>query len=496
MVDLDSIKIAPEVLNLIPKATALELLVLPLKVERDCAVVAVRDNHDPKLLQDISFFLGKRVEPELVETEILQAAIRRFYGISNLEVHRTSVSQQPEFHSVSEEASTAASVPTDGSVVNLVNRIISDAIRMHASDIHIESYERLLRVRFRLDGALHEVIKPPPEIARALVSRLKVMADLDISEKRRPQDGRIRVKESDRTIDIRVSTLPTDFGEKIVLRILDKSQLQLDLCKLGFEERELRLFQRTLKLPYGMVLVTGPTGSGKTTTLYAALNYINDPEINITTIEDPIEYNLKGVNQTHVRPDIDLTFASALRSILRQDPDVIMLGEVRDGETAEIAVRAALTGHLVFSTLHTNDAASAITRLIDMGVEPFLVASSIKMILAQRLLRKLCDHCKVPARPSNEEVEILKLASQDAMNIHRKNGCAECHNSGYSGRTAIYEVLSITNDLSDRITHGAGSAEIRQKAQADGMTTLRDSAIQKAARGETTLEEVIHETAC
>jgi type IV pilus assembly protein PilB len=294
-------------------------------------------------------------------------------------------------------------------------------------------------------------------------------------------------------IDIRVSSLPTDYGEKVVLRILDKSQLQLDLGKLGFEEGDLKQFLQAIRLPYGMILVTGPTGSGKTTTLYAALNHINSPEINITTIEDPIEYNLSGINQTHVRADIGLTFAAALRSILRQDPNVIMVGEIRDGETAEIAIRAALTGHLVFSTLHTNDAPSAITRLIDMGVEPFLVASSVRMILAQRLLRRLCEECKTPLGITREEKDNL-CEIECGTEYYSSRGCTECHNSGYRGRTAVYEVMSIQNGLSDMIARSSTASELRTQARVNGMSTLREAALNKARRGQTSLAEVLRET--
>ena len=401
---------------------------------------------------------------------------------------------------------SAAGQDSAGSVVSLANRIIADAIRMKASDIHIEPYEKSTRVRYRIDGILHEVMSPSPDQTRPLISRLKIMADLDIAEKRRPQDGRIRVKsdspasvtgnhnEEERTIDIRVSSLPTDFGEKIVLRILDKSQLQLDLGKLGFEENHLAEFRKTIRLPYGMILVTGPTGSGKTTTLYAALNDINRPEINITTIEDPIEYNLKGINQTHVRADIGVTFAAALRSILRQDPNVIMVGEIRDAETAEIAIRAALTGHLVLSTLHTNDAPSAVTRLIDMGIEPFLVASSIKMILAQRLLRRLCGRCKKELNPDKDILNELGIKSPEHAAFYGPRGCSECSSFGYRGRTAVYEVLKIHNGFVEMITHGATAPQLREAASKEGMMTLRRAALEKAMRGETSLDEVIRET--
>ena len=444
MVNLQSITIDPEVLKLLPKTAALEMTVLPLRIEGNTIVVALAEDYQRELVSDLEFLFGKRVRVETYPIDILLEAIQKQYGITDLEAKKSMGSGSSEFISVKEEE-RRVEFASDGSVVGLVNRLITDAISMGASDIHVEPYERLLRVRYRIDGVLHEVVQPPIDKTKPIISRLKIMADLDIAEKRRPQDGRIRVRQNDRTIDIRVSTLPTDFGEKVVLRILDKSQLQLDLNKLGFEENDLRLFQRTVKLPYGMILVTGPTGSGKTTTLYAALNYINRPDINITTIEDPIEYNLPGINQTHVRTDIGVTFAAALRSILRQDPNVIMVGEIRDGETAEIAIRAALTGHLVFSTLHTNDAPSAITRLIDMGVEPFLVASSVKMILAQRLLRRLCDKCRKPVKPTLEEAEELILGKSISKEYYKPVGCPACNKFGYKGRMAVYEVLPIQN---------------------------------------------------
>ncbi|MGD0339103.1 MAG: GspE/PulE family protein [Bacteroidota bacterium] len=499
MVDIDSLKIPPEVLGLIPKTTAVELCALPLRVENDTAVVALPEGYDPQILTDLAFLLGKKIVVEIIQSSILYSAIQKHYGITTGEMkahhHPSREFHSSEFVSVREEEKEIEA-SADGSAVTLVNRIITDAIHMGASDIHIEPYERTMRVRYRLDGVLHEVMQPSPSQVKPLISRLKIMADLDIAEKRRPQDGRIRVKQGDRVIDIRVSSLPTDFGEKIVLRILDKSQVQLDLTKLGFEPTDLKLFQRTIRLPYGMILVTGPTGSGKTTTLYAALNYINRPEINITTIEDPIEYNLHGINQTHVRSDIGLTFAATLRSILRQDPNVIMLGEIRDSETAEIAIRAALTGHLVFSTLHTNDAPSAVTRLIDMGIEPFLVASSVKMILAQRLLRRLCEKCKEPAKPTAEQHEEFSLSShRRSTTFYKAKGCPACNHVGYKGRMAVYEVFPIQNGISDLIAKEITASELRVKAQENGLVTLREAALQRAERGETSLDEVIRETA-
>ncbi len=490
MVDINAIEIAPEILKLIPKETALEHSVLPLSAENGSISVALPEKYNRQILSDLAFLTGKKITVQTFPLDELTLAIQRLYQVSSVDVRRSKEKETSEFLSLKDDEHKVE-FSADANVVSLVNKVVTDAIQMGASDIHIEPYERSLRVRYRLDGVLHEVLQPPVEKTKPIISRLKIMADLDIAEKRRPQDGRIRVKQGERIIDIRVSTLPTDFGEKVVMRILDKSQLQLDMSKLGFEESDLKLFQRTIRLPYGMILVTGPTGSGKTTTLYAALNHINNPQINITTIEDPIEYNLPGINQTHVKADIGVTFAAALRSILRQDPNVIMVGEIRDAETAEIAIRAALTGHLVFSTLHTNDAPSAITRLIDMGVEPFLVASSVKMILAQRLLRKLCDKCKKEWTPSAEEKAELDL--QDALASYFKNvGCPACNQVGYKGRTAVYEVLPIQNGFVNLI--GKGISELRAKTEASGFRSLRQAALRKAELGETTLEEVIRET--
>jgi type IV pilus assembly protein PilB len=492
MAELDELTIEPAVLGLIPKNMAMELSVLPLRVNGDAVVVALAENYSPQVVGDLAFLMGKRVVAETFEAGVLARALRKHYGVSDMDSHRHSVSGTPEFLSAREKP-LQEETSGDGSVVALVNRIISDAIRMGASDVHVEPYERMLRIRFRMDGVLHEILRPPVAQAKPLISRLKIMADLDIAEKRRPQDGRIRVKEGERVIDIRVSSLPTDFGEKIVLRILDKSHLQLDLTKLGLEERDLQVLEKTIRLPYGMILVTGPTGSGKTTTLYAALNSINRPDINITTIEDPIEYNLPGINQTHVRADIGVTFAAALRSILRQDPNVIMVGEIRDGETAEIAIRAALTGHLVFSTLHTNDAPSAITRLIDMGVEPFLIASSLRLILAQRLLRSLCRDCRRDDSQTEGEMKPFGL-SMNRHQFFKPGGCVKCHHTGYSGRSAVYEFIRMDERITEVITRGGTSGEVRAMAGENGFSPLRVAALKRAAYGVTSLDEVIRET--
>jgi type IV pilus assembly protein PilB len=489
MVDLDLIEPSPEILGLIPKALAVKVPALPLGLEDGTIVCAVPEGSDGAVLGDIEFVAGRRIRGKHVPREPLVRAVSRLYLAAGGNVES---SPPAAYEPAMKPGGFQSASVSEGSAVTMANTLISDAVRMGASDIHVEPYETFVRIRYRLDGVLQEVSRPSVAAGRILISRLKIMADLDIAEKRRPQDGRIRVKEDDRTIDIRVSTLPTDFGEKVVLRILDKSRLQLDLSKLGFEEEDLKTFKKALKLPHGMILVTGPTGSGKTTTLYAALNYINSPGINITTIEDPIEYNLPGINQTHVRSDIGLTFAAALRSILRQDPNVVMVGEIRDGETAEIAIRAALTGHLVLSTLHTNDAPSAITRLVDMGVEPFLVAASVKMILAQRLLRRICPQCKVIFQPTVEQRAELRLL--DGAALWKGSGCPSCAHLGYRGRVAVYEQLKIENGLVDLIAHGTDLRELLAGAQKNGFMSLREMALSAGQRGITTAEEILRET--
>ncbi len=491
--------IPKEVLSKIPKETALGLRVVPVRIECGTLHVLAADGNVELVKSDIGFITGLYVEAELVSDEELGAALARFYGEPTIKkpdgLHTTNRKNESRVATdPNEEEFSALQLGSDSSAVSTASQMISEAIRLGASDIHVEPYEKYLRIRFRLDGVLKEISKQPLETTRALISRLKIMADLDIAEKRRPQDGRIRVKEGGRVVDIRVSSLPTDFGEKIVLRILDKSQLKLDLSVLGFDDKELALFQKTIRLPYGMILVTGPTGSGKTTTLYAALSSINAPGVNITTIEDPIEYNLAGINQTQARADIGLTFAAILRSILRQDPNIIMVGEIRDAETAQIAIRAALTGHLVFSTLHTNDAPSALTRLVDMGVEPFLVASSVRMILAQRLLRKVCSVCSAPYDIRAEEQDQLQIGGDVATLFQKGQGCPSCNQTGYKGRRAVYELLEIGNGLADMIARGALVSEIRTEARNQGMKTLRESAIDSARSGVTSIEEVLRET--
>ena len=437
-------------------------------------MIGLPDIADSKLISDLSFDTGLKIEPVEIPADVILTKLTELY---------------PDYefkNGNGGEVSTENGVP-DHSNVEFVNQVISGAVKAKASDIHFESLEDAFRVRYRIDGCLREVFKLPKQKSPAICSRIKIMSNLDISEKRRPQDGRIRFNHQGNDIDIRVSSLPTSFGEKIVLRILDKTQLRLDLDKLGLNNEQQKILKEKIKSPFGMILVTGPTGSGKTTSLYAALQHIHSVEKNILTVEDPIEYNLDGINQCNVKPDIGFSFASALRSFLRQDPDVIMVGEIRDKETAEIAIRASLTGHLVFSTLHTNDSISGVTRLIDMGIEPYLVSSSVKMIVAQRLVRSLCS-CKI----KETNPAILEAVKSD--NVYKKNGCEKCNYTGYSGRTAIYEIFEISDEIAELISHNPLAAEIKKAALKCGFKTLRQSGIEKIIQGVTTYEEVLRET--
>jgi general secretion pathway protein E len=396
-----------------------------------------------------------------------------------------------------EEAADLLDDTSDAPVIKLVNLMLSQAVRDGASDIHIEPYQDLIKIRKRVDGILYDMYAPPKHVQSKLVSRVKIMAKLDIAEKRLPQDGRIEIRIADRNIDIRVSTLPTSFGERVVMRLLDKSNALLSLTDLGMTARDLEIFHKLIKAPHGIVLVTGPTGSGKTTSLYSALSILNKPDINIITIEDPVEYQIRGISQVQVSPKIDLTFANGLRTIVRQDPDVILIGEIRDLETAEIAIQSALTGHLVFSTLHTNDAASAVTRLIDMGVESFLVSSSVNAIIAQRLIRKICNHCSEEFTPGREYLAQVGLTPEDLgdRSLFRSTGCSECLNTGYQGRIGIFELMVMTDDLKNFILTSSDSNQIRKRAlEAGGMLTLRQDGLQKVMAGLTTLEEVYRVT--
>ncbi len=462
--------------------------------------VLIDDPRNLSHLEDIKFLTGLNPEAYITKTAVIDALIERYYG-GELEMMASSLENeliQVVGTEEKEKEKTIGDLIEEAPLVKFVNGIIINAVKKHASDIHIEPYEKKLRIRYRIDGVLQEISTLPVKVKDAIVSRIKIMSHLDIAEKRLPQDGHIKMRlPNGRTIDLRVSTLPTLFGEKVVMRVLDKSALTLDLSKLGFEPRPLEEFMKAIRRPYGMVLVTGPTGSGKTTTLYSALSILNRPEVNIMTAEDPVEYDFPGINQVNIREDIGLTFATALRAFLRQDPDIIMVGEIRDHETASIAIKAALTGHLVLSTLHTNDAPSAITRLIDMGIEPYLVASSLNLVVAQRLLRKICSSCKVPTEVHPEALREIGLDPEKVKDwtFYRGKGCGECNGTGYRGRVGIYEVLTITPEIREMILNKEPLSEIKEKAIEQGMITLREAAILKMKRGLTTIDEVIRVTA-
>ncbi|MGH1364869.1 MAG: GspE/PulE family protein [Calditrichia bacterium] len=474
----------------IPHEYALQYLLLPIRADANSVCLATTQALQTTQLEELTFLFDCHIDHEIWPEEQILETIAMVYG-----VEAKSADAPAQKFAVKEKQRNEEHVTSgDGGVIEYVNRCISDAIRMRASDIHVECEDQSFRIRMRIDGKLTEYDQPALR-PQAVVSRLKIMAELDIAEKRRPQDGRIRMSSNNRTVDMRVSTLPTDFGEKVVLRILDKSALNLSLDSLNMEATVLADLKKVLRMPNGMVLVTGPTGSGKTTTLYAGLNYLNQSDVNIVTIEDPIEYNLEGINQTMVRADIGLTFASILRTVLRQDPDIIMLGEIRDGETAEIAIRSALTGHMVLSTLHTNDAISTIARLMDMGTKPFLVANSLRMILAQRLVRRICKSCQVEDPTVLERYTSYSLPSEVKKAKHfRGAGCNRCHQSGYSGRMAILESLVIDAELADFITRRVSVQQLTEAAWKKGFRPLQQAGYEHVISGETTLDEVIGET--
>ncbi len=483
------------ILQLIPANYAIERKVLPLAADEQQVTVAVPADVGSDLLDELQFMLNKEIVSEEWQESDLLAEIRRRYQLQG--GGSGSLDNRQDFHLIEREKKSGpeADIPEDHSIVPLVNKFISDAIQARASDIHVESYESLFRIRFRIDGKLVEYQQLPIGKRQTVVSRLKIMAELDIAEKRRPQDGRIRMRNGHKSVDIRVSTMPTDFGEKVVLRILDKTSLNHDLDALGLDDTLLSTLKMALQMPHGMVLVTGPTGSGKTTTLYSALNFLNRPDRNLITIEDPIEYNLTGINQTMVKSQIGLSFASLLRTILRQDPNIIMLGEIRDGETAEIAIQAALTGHMVLSTLHTNDAISTIVRLIDIGVEPFLIANSLKMVLAQRLIRRICQHCKRATAVDWGAIARYQLTNElHAKTFYAGDGCDTCHHTGFAGRQAIIEYLVIDDAFRDLILQRASLGAFRNLAREKKMKSLSDLGLEKAIEGNTALEEVLYET--
>ncbi len=550
-INIDLFQIEDEVVKLISQEVALKYTVLPISKVGATLTLAMADPTNVFAIDDIKFMTGLNVEPVIASEASIQMAIGKYYsGSTQIDIFEAAMaydtdragakngknghgkngsrgikvgerlseadldvsletfdfknSDSEEFELLQDneeiDLATLARASEDAPVVRLVNVLMVDSLRRGASDIHVEPYEKDFRIRFRIDGVLYDVMHPPMKLRDPLISRLKIMAKLDISEKRLPQDGRIKIKvkidDRSRELDFRVSTLPTLFGEKVVLRLLDKDKLMLDMAKLGFEPESLEKFKRNIENPYGMVLVTGPTGSGKTNTLYSALQTLNTSETNIMTAEDPVEFNLEGINQVQMKEQIGLNFAAALRSFLRQDPNIILVGEIRDFETAEIAIKAALTGHLVLSTLHTNDAPSTISRLVNMGIEPFLVATSVNIIQAQRLIRRICNNCKEEVHFPPEGLVEVGFAPEESktLKMYRGRGCDNCLNTGYKGRVGLYEVMEITDELRELIIIGASAIELRRKAIDLGMITLRESGLCKLREGITTVEEVVKET--
>jgi type IV pilus assembly protein PilB len=518
---LTQFEIDPSIVKLVPAETALKYQIVPLSRAGATLTIAMTDPTNVFAMDDLKFMTGYNVEPVVASETAVVEAIQKYYGKvagngnggaptpTALEVASKALQEMPtvddavvdvieEIEEISAEA--LAQQGEEAPVIKLVNVILLSAIQKGASDIHIEPYEKELRVRYRIDGILYNIMQPPMKFRDAITSRIKIMSRLDIAEKRLPQDGRIKVRFQDngamKEIDFRVSCLPTLFGEKIVMRLLDKDKLMLDMTKLGFERESLSKFESAIMRPWGMVLVTGPTGSGKTNTLYSSISRINTMETNIMTAEDPVEFNLVGVNQVQVRENIGLNFAAALRSFLRQDPNIILVGEIRDFETAEIAVKAALTGHLVLSTLHTNDAPSTINRLMNMGIEPFLVASSLNLVCAQRLVRRICKNCSEPHPTPPQALMNAGFNAEDAKTVvpNKGKGCEKCNNTGYKGRVGLYEVMEVTEDLRELILVGASALELRRKAVDEGMITLRGSGLRKVKEGVTTIDEVVRET--
>ena len=500
-VDLARFEVDPRIVKLIPAEIAVRHTVLPLKREGRTLTVAMSDPTNMTVVDDLKFITRYDIFPVIAGEYTLKTAIERYYEQTDAQLQNIlkDIEGEEDLEVIEEHEDEDAptQVADDAPVVKLINGILTDAVKRGASDIHVEPFEKEIRVRYRIDGALQEVMKPPIKLRAALTSRIKIMSNLNIAERRVPQDGRIKLKMGKRVIDFRVSTLPVIFGEKIVLRILDKGNLTLDLQKFGFEPQAEKDLMRAILNPYGMVLVTGPTGSGKTTTLYSALSRINTIEVNIMTAEDPVEYNIHGINQVLVRSEIGMTFAAALRAFLRQDPNIVMVGEIRDIETGSIAIKAALTGHLVLSTLHTNDAASTITRMIDMGIEPFNVASAVNLIVAQRLVRRICADCKAEHKYAADELAAMGLTEEEAAGItfFKGTGCDSCGDTGYRGRQGLYEVMAMSPEIRRMVLRGASTAEMKEQAVKEGMLTLRVDGLMKVKRGITTMEEIVKETA-
>ncbi|MCK6527354.1 type IV-A pilus assembly ATPase PilB [Myxococcota bacterium] len=501
-INLSEFDIEPDIIKLLPKEVVQKHQVIPVNRTGSTLIVAMTDPSNIFAIDDIKFLTGYNVEVVVASEQAVQEAVEKYYtanvtfddvmgGFDDEDIEVNDADEDIDILDLEKSAG-------DAPVVKLVNLILMDAIRKGASDIHVEPYEKQLRIRYRIDGMLYEVMKPPVKLKHAITSRLKIMSSLDIAERRLPQDGRIKLKlGKNKEMDFRVNVLPTIWGEKVCLRLLDKSNLQLDMTKLGFEEKTLETFKKAVHQPYGMILITGPTGSGKTTTLYSVLSELNKSTHNISTAEDPVEYNLFGINQVQMHDDIGLNFASALRAFLRQDPDIILVGEIRDFETAEIGIKAALTGHLVLSTLHTNDAPSSVSRLLNMGIEPFLVASSVLLIGAQRLMRRVCADCKAPIEVPPQALIDLGVHPDevDTYVVQQGSGCRTCNNTGYKGRVAVYEIMVMSEELREYVLNGASTLELKREAARQGMKTLRMSALTKLKEGMTTIEEVVRCTA-
>ena len=494
-VDLTDAPVDTSAVAMIPEATARRHNCIPISFDEDQKlVVAMADPANVVAIDDMRALTGRDIRTVVATKSDVQAAVNRHYRLDHAAetlVEEAAAEIKTE-HDLEAQLATAGA--EDAPIIKLVNLLITQAVNDRASDIHVEPGEHQLRVRYRIDGVLHEVMNPPKSVQAGITSRLKIMAEINIAERRIPQDGRIGIVVQGKQIDIRVATLPTVYGEKIVMRLLDKSSVLLQLSDLGFLPQNFQRYQQSYRKPYGAILVTGPTGSGKSTTLYATLNILNRPEVNVITVEDPVEYRLPGVNQVQTNPKAGLTFASALRSILRSDPDICLIGEIRDRETAQIAIEAALTGHLVLSTLHTNDAPSALTRLVEMGIEPFLVASSIDCILAQRLARKLCSRCKEAYEPTEDELKTARFPfdpKEPMPKIFRANGCTTCGNTGYKGRMAIHEVMTVTEEIERMVAENASSEEMGRLARQQGMLTLREDGMEKVRQGLTSIEEVL-----
>ncbi len=510
-INLDQFEVYPDVINLIPVEIAQKHLIMPIHRIRSFLTLAMLDPTDLDVIEDIRFRTGLSIQPVIASETGIINAVKKYYGSSDSlrvkqivdeieQAENTSVNiieEEEEDYDIEELVDSTEEAP----IITLVNTVFIDAIKKGASDVHFEPYEKAFRVRYRLDGTLYEMMNLAMKFRNPVLSRVKILSNMDIAEKRLPQDGRIKMRvkmESGarKEVDMRVSSVPTIFGEKIVVRILDKEMLRLDLTQLGFEKDSLTTFKQAIVRPWGIVLVTGPTGSGKTNTLYSAISTLNSMEKNIMTAEDPVEFYIPGINQVNIREEIGLNFSSTLRSFLRQDPDIMLVGEMRDFETVDIAIKAALTGHLVFSTVHTNDAASTVVRLVNMNVEPFLVADSVCMIVAQRLVRKLCKKCRAKHNLTPEALMDIGFSEDEAskVKIYKPNGCQECHNTGYKGRTALYEVMEVTDNIKDLILSRASSREIKRKAMEQGMSTLRRSGLVKIKAGVTSVEEVLRET--